>query len=47
MHGYGISRRLGQISGGVFEIFRDGDLIFSKRRLGRFPEPGEIVDLLG
>jgi hypothetical protein len=31
----------------VFEIFRDGDLIFSKRRLGRFPEPGEIVALLG
>jgi hypothetical protein len=30
----------------VFEIFRDNDLIFSKKRLGRFPEPGEIVDLL-
>jgi selenoprotein W-related protein len=28
--------------GGVFEV-RSGDhLLFSKRRLGRFPEPGEI-----
>lgn len=33
-------------SGGVFEVYRDGELIFSKKRLGRFPEPGEIVDLL-
>jgi selenoprotein W-related protein len=33
-------------SGGVFEVRRDGELIFSKKRLGRFPEPGEIPDLL-
>jgi hypothetical protein len=31
----------------VFEISRNGTLIFSKRKLGRFPEPGEIVSLLG
>jgi predicted Rdx family selenoprotein len=30
----------------VFEVRRDGDLIFSKKRLGRFPEPGEIPGLL-
>jgi selenoprotein W-related protein len=29
-------------SGGVFEVRRGDELIFSKRQLGRFPEPGEI-----
>jgi selenoprotein W-related protein len=33
--------------GGVFEIIYEGKLIFSKRQLNRFPEPGEIVKLLG
>jgi selenoprotein W-related protein len=28
--------------GGVFEISVGNDLIFSKKKLGRFPEPGEI-----
>jgi len=27
----------------VFEIEVDGDLVFSKQELGRFPEEGEIV----
>ncbi len=27
---------------GVFEISRDGELLFSKKALGRFPEDGEI-----
>ena len=30
-------------SGGVFDVVVDGALIFSKKQLGRFPEPGEIV----
>jgi selenoprotein W-related protein len=29
--------------GGVFEVFADGKLVFSKRQLGRFPEEGEIL----
>ena len=29
-------------SGGVFEITIDGLLLFSKKRLGRFPEEKEI-----
>ncbi|BCO09714.1 hypothetical protein GF1_20900 [Desulfolithobacter dissulfuricans] len=33
-------------SGGVFEVSRDGELIFSKKALNRFPEEGEIVGLL-
>ncbi len=33
-------------SGGIFEIAVDGTLIFSKKQLHRFPEPGEIVRLI-
>ena len=33
-------------SNGVFEIAVDGQLVFSKKKLGRFPEDGEIVKLL-
>ena len=29
-------------SGGVFEISRDGQLLFSKKKLGRFPYDKEI-----
>jgi selenoprotein W-related protein len=31
---------------GVFEITVDGQLVFSKRQLGRFPEDAEIDALL-
>jgi selT/selW/selH-like putative selenoprotein len=27
----------------VFEVETDGRLVFSKRQLGRFPEPGEVA----
>ncbi len=33
-------------SGGVFDVVVDGTLVFSKRETGRFPEPGELTDLL-
>lgn len=33
-------------SGGVFEVMRDGALIFSKRALRRHPRPGEVLELL-
>ena len=33
-------------SGGIFDVSADGRLIFSKHRLGRFPEAGEIIRLL-
>jgi hypothetical protein len=33
-------------SGGVFEISRDGVLVFSKRALRRHANPGEVVKLL-
>jgi len=31
-----------EAGGGVFEITRDGDLVFSKKKLHRFPEDQEI-----
>jgi selenoprotein W-related protein len=33
-------------SGGVFEVAVDGKLVFSKKALGRHPEPGEVVGLI-
>jgi selT/selW/selH-like putative selenoprotein len=33
-------------SGGDFEVVKDGQLIFSKRKEGRFPESSEILNKL-
>lgn len=33
--------------GGRFEVMVDGDLVFSKHALGRFPEEDELVRLVG
>jgi hypothetical protein len=33
-------------SGGVFEVVKDGVLVFSKRALKRHANPGEVVRLL-
>ncbi|HBW84480.1 MAG TPA: hypothetical protein DEF79_10625 [Gammaproteobacteria bacterium] len=33
-------------SGGVFDVTFDGRTVFSKAMTNRFPEPGEIADLL-
>jgi selT/selW/selH-like putative selenoprotein len=33
-------------SGGAFEVFRDGHLLFSKKQLGRFPTDAEIDGFL-
>jgi selenoprotein W-related protein len=38
--------RLIESSGGVFEVSVEGRLVFSKRKLGRHAEPGEVVRLL-
>lgn len=39
---FGLKPRLIKSHGGVFEITIGNDLIFSKKKLGRFPQPGEI-----
>jgi selenoprotein W-related protein len=33
-------------TGGIFEVTVNGDLIFSKKALGRFPEENEIYNLI-
>jgi selenoprotein W-related protein len=33
--------------GGVYEVVVDGKNIFSKKELNRFPEDGEILNLIG
>jgi selT/selW/selH-like putative selenoprotein len=33
--------------GGVFEVRRGQELVFSKKEAGRFPAPGEVVRMLG
>lgn len=32
--------------GGVFEVIVDGELVFSKTDLGRFPEKGEVEEII-
>ena len=44
---FGVDSELISGSGGVFEITVDGKKVFSKKALGRFPEAGEILGLLG
>ena len=33
-------------SGGVFEVDVDGRKVFSKKALGRHPEPGEVLQAI-
>jgi selenoprotein W-related protein len=42
----GIDSELVRSSGGVFEVQYGGDTIFSKRKLGRFPNDGEVQELM-
>jgi selenoprotein W-related protein len=43
---FGADSSLIESSGGVFEVEMDGTLIFSKKKLGRFPLQGEIEKLV-
>ena len=42
----GVDSELTAGHGGVFEVTIDGDLLFSKKSLGRFPDDGEVLALL-
>lgn len=33
-------------SGGIFEVSWGDELLFSKKQVGRFPQPGEVEALL-
>ena len=32
--------------GGIFDVHVNGELVFTKSMLGRYPEPDEVVPLL-
>ena len=42
----GLDATLIKGSGGQFEVVLDGNLIFSKKKLGRYPEVSEILALI-
>ena len=43
----GVDAVLEKGGGGVFEIFKDDTLVFSKKKLGRFPTTdAEVIDQL-
>jgi predicted Rdx family selenoprotein len=42
--GFDASARTG--TKGQFDVLRDGELIYSKHKEHRFPEPGEVLSLL-
>jgi selenoprotein W-related protein len=38
--------RLVQSSGGLFEVTVDGQLVFSKKAIGRHAKPGEVLQAI-
>jgi selenoprotein W-related protein len=42
----GITAELIRSRGGVFEVEYGGKVLFSKKKSGRFPDEGEVVQLL-
>ena len=42
----GVAIELIESGGGVFEIRKEGELVFSKKALDRFPEDGEVLAAL-
>lgn len=44
---YGADVQLIASEGGVFEVVVDETLIYSKKKLNRFPEEGEVEGLIG
>ena len=33
-------------TGGIFDVHVDGELVFEKKMLGRYPDPDDVVPLL-
>jgi len=43
---FNVDSKLIEGGGGIFDVKVDGDMIFSKKDVGRFPEDSEILDQL-
>lgn len=46
LNGLGHTAEMEQGEKSQFDVFADGELVFSKQQLGRHAEPGEIAALL-
>ncbi len=46
MESFGANVELDRGSGGVFDVFVDGRLVYSKADTGRFPDKGEVTEIL-
>lgn len=46
MKGFDVQVELDRGGGGVFDVFVDGDLVYSKADTGRFPDAGEVTKIL-
>lgn len=44
---YGLTPKLIEGGGGIFDVKVDDKLIFSKHQVGRFPEHHEVLDQIG
>jgi selT/selW/selH-like putative selenoprotein len=43
---FGAESELAEGTRGIFDVYVDGKLVFSKHDEQRFPEPGEVVRLI-
>ena len=43
---FGVDSKLISVEKGDFEVVVDGNTVFSKKKLSRFPEPGEVTETL-
>jgi len=43
---FGAQAKLVESSGGVFDVMVDGKLVFSKHKTGRFPDEGEVTEMV-
>ena len=46
LSGFGIVAILVKGGSGVFDVVADGNLLFSKKQVGRFPTESEVLDQL-
>ena len=42
----GVETKLIAGSGGIFDVVVDGKTVYTKSKTGRFPNPGETVEIL-
>ena len=46
LNGNGIATTVVEGAQSQYDVFSDGELVFSKQREGRFPEDDEVLELL-